>query len=144
MKLRFNEGAIVTFELVDGTSVSGKVIKVYDDEVELINQLKIVENDMGKYCSDRTLDGKEVRHVNRQLIKSWKYAKALRFSEGVPKDKKDFFSGADYSKSKVNMYEADGTCKGNGKWCGDIEEHYATNLIIPNADKAYNGFTRER
>ena len=73
MKLRFNEGAIVKFDLLNGESVAGKVRKVYDDEVEVVEQVKIVQQSSNKYMDDRTVDGKKVIHLNRQFIKSWKY-----------------------------------------------------------------------
>lgn len=58
MKLRFNLGAIIKFYLLDGTSESGKVINVYPDEVELLEQIKIVKKDNHSYYSDKTADGK--------------------------------------------------------------------------------------
>ena len=124
MKLRFNEGAIVNFDLVDGTSISGKVIKVYEDELEILEQLRI-ECGFFEYYPDRTRDGEEIIHLNRQLIKSWKYEKPSGFSGG----------DGNYSNAIVNIYASDGTFKGEGKWCGDIEEHYASALIVPNPQK---------
>ena len=130
MKLRFNEGAIVKFDLLDGESVAGKVLKVYDDEVEIVEQVKIVQQSSQKYFEDRSIDGKKVIHLNRQLVKSWKYIGPFESTVIVDESLTDWFTGADYNGEIINFY-VNGVCKGEGKWCGDIEEHYASPIIVP-------------
>lgn len=132
MKLRINEGAIVKFDLLNGESVAGKVRKVYDDEIEIVEQVKIVHQ------SDRTIDGKKVIHLNRQFVKSWEYVSPFEFTSSVEENLTDWFTGEDYKDSTINFY-VKGVCKGDGKWCGDIEEHYASPIIIPKEEDDDDG-----
>lgn len=128
MKLRFNLGAIVMFKLVDGSSVSGKVVKVYPDEVELLDQIKIVKKN-SSYYPDRTADGTTVTHLNRQLIKSWEYASALSFDSQVYEDEN--FNWGRYRFADLSIFNDyyGGECKGTGSWCGDIADD--VHILIP-------------
>ena len=131
MRLRFNLGAIVKFYLLDGTSESGKVINVYPDEVELLEQFKIVKRDHS-YDPCRTGDGTKVTHLNRQLIKSWEYASAMSFENRVYEDGSDFWNRYTFSElTTFNNYSEDGFCKGTGSWCGDIADEDVHILIPP-------------
>ena len=135
MKLRFNIGAIIRFNLANGKTISGKILNVYDDEVEILEQIKVVQADSRMYYPDRTLDGNTITHLNRQLIESWLYETPFAFSKSVAEDGRDWWTGLKYTTSAVNFYDPDGTFKGDGKWCGDIEEHYSSALAVFNVEK---------
>lgn len=144
MKLRFNLGAIIKFYLLDGTSELGKVINVYPDEVELLEQIKIVKKDNHFYYSDKTADGTTVTHLNRQLIKSWEYASAMSFESRVYEDGSDFWNSYKFSDlTSFNYYDADGSCKGTGSWCGDIADdiHIFIPINVNDSDGLEDGLT---
>lgn len=138
MKLRFNVGAIIEVTLygnVELETLSGKVIQVLDDEIQLIPQLRIKEDTLSifdEYKENYSADipGEPI-HLNRQLIKSWRYIKANELSsKGAVSKVKDRITGLSVDNLLLNQYDETGYCKGNGVYCGDIEEHYASPIII--------------
>ena len=85
MRLRFNLGAIVEIILFGeekSKTVTGKVVRVMDDEVQLCPQLRVKRerevsdwhfSEDPDYRQDISVDANDIIHLNRQLIKSWKY-----------------------------------------------------------------------
>ena len=131
MNLRLNQGAIVEFSLSGGdkpTTIVGKVVNVFPDEVELYPQLSIIKD--GNYLDYYTADDVSIVHLRRNLITHWKY---VPFSN-VPKSG---FIATDnshnyqehtkpYSEYTINKYE-NGFCKGNGPYLGNIKEYSPIN-----------------
>lgn len=133
MKLRFNKGAIVEICMYGSANlsyISGKVLEVFSDEVQIIPQLKVKKDETEweypweEYERYWTADVKdEVIHVNRQLIRSWKYIKATELGTLLEVNEK--------SECQLNQYDVEtGYCKGEGEYCGEIEEKYAAPVII--------------
>ena len=85
MRLRFNLGAIVEIILFGeekSKTVTGKVVSVMDDEVQICPQLRVKRerevsdwhfSEDPNYRQDISVDANDIIHLNRQLIKSWKY-----------------------------------------------------------------------
>ena len=143
MKLRFNEGAIIEITLYGSakkTCFFGKVVKVLEDEVQMIPQMRVLKEDNARnwlvfreyeefYSAD--VPG-EVIHINRQLIRSWRYIKPRDLDSRAVGKEKDTVTGLTVKDCMpLNQYnEKTGYCEGSGKYCGDIEEHYASPVII--------------
>ena len=133
MKLRFNVGAIVEITLYgvsEATTVTGRVVKVLEDEVQLCPQRRIIQ---AKSELEEVLDRQymplcsadvvgEIVHVNRQLIRSWKYVKSEEIKDSIRQN----------PSLKLNYYDKDngGYCEGSGEYCGNICEKYAMPVII--------------
>ena len=139
MKLRFNVGAIIEVTLygnAEQEKLCGKVINVLDDEIQLIPQLRIKEDMLSifdEYKENYSADvpGEPI-HLNRQLVKSWRYIKANELSsKGAICKAKDRITGLSVDDClPLNQYDDAGYCKGTGIYCGDIEEHYVSPIII--------------
>lgn len=133
MKLRFNVGAIVEITLYgasEATTVTGRVVKVLEDEVQICPQRRIIQakseleeildKQYMQFCSADA--DEEVIHVNRQLIRSWKYVKSEEIKDSIRQ----------YPGLRLNYYDKDngGYCEGSGEYCGNICEKYAMPVII--------------
>ena len=133
MKLRFNVGAIVEITLYgasEATTVTGRVVKVLEDEVQICPQRRIIQakseleeildKQYMQFCSADA--DEEVVHVNRQLIRRWKYVKSEEIKDSIRQ----------YPGLRLNYYDKDngGYCEGSGEYCGNICEKYAMPVII--------------
>lgn len=140
MYLRFCEGAIVkltVFGFATPVTIIGKVAKVLPDEVELISQLGVYrKNSRVGYSSETldyftTADSNEHRHINRQLIMDWCYAKVtdLDVSHNSIREENEsnfnfLFPGErekSFSSYTLNHFAPDGYHRGNGPYCGEIK-----------------------
>lgn len=140
MNLRFNEGAIVKLTLfgcATPVTIIGKVAKVLPDEVELISQLGVYrkasrdEHNFESLDYSTTADSDEHRHVNRQLILDWCYAKVTdldvsRNSIREGDEPLHHFLFPDehkkpFSSYTLNHFDPDGYHRGNGPYCGEIK-----------------------
>lgn len=139
MDLRFNEGAIVKLTLfgcATPVTIIGKVAKVLPDEVELISQLAVYRKasrdklDFESLDYSTTADSDEHRHVKRQLIMDWSYAKVrdLDVSHNSIHENENNcnFLFPDerekpFSSYTLNHFAPDGYHRGNGPYCGEIK-----------------------
>lgn len=136
MLLEFNEGAIVRLCLLgfsEPTIIVGKVIKVSQDTVELCRQLHVYRN--GNLDNSCSADSDSNIFVRRHLIQNWRYARIRdlhhcgHISDGpnpsfgaVRKDKP-------FESFTFNYYDKNGLIKGDGRYCGNIEESPSTITI---------------
>ena len=136
MRLRFNIGAVVELTVLGNRRTSrilGKVEKVFPDEVVIRVQRRIFSERKLKGSSMReilmeeyvTCDSKEVIHVNRQLIKTWRYANISEF-DAITQTPPVIRPGW----REMNGFDEYGFCKGKGAYCGDIEEKYDQPIVI--------------
>ena len=157
MNLRFNEGAIVMFTLfgcATPVTIIGKVAKVLPDEVELISQLGIYRKsskDMLTFESldyYTTADSDERRHVNRQLIQDWRYAKVTDLDVSRNSIYEDdellnllFPSEQEkpFSSYTLNHFDPDGYHRGNGPYCGEIKAAHSGITFTPPTATADDG-----
>ena len=144
MRLRFNLGAIVEIILFGeekSKTVTGKVVSVMDDEVQLCPQLRVKRetavsdwhfSEDPDYSDEISVDTKEVIHLNRQLIKSWRYVKIKELSKKDAVDEeKDMITGKGIEDFTQNEFDPEtGLCLGNGEYCGNIKEHYEMPIVI--------------
>ena len=139
MRLRFNEGAIVELTLLGNrrtSKITGKVEKVYPDEVEIRLQRRIIrERPVKPYKNMQeillnefsTCNTTEVVHVNRQLIKSWRYARIDEITDVF----KPIGIGSWIERwQDLNVFDQYGICKGKGKPCCGIVEKYDQPISI--------------
>lgn len=140
MKLRFNLGAIIELSMLPspGTQrVTGKVISVTADEVEVCPQFRVYRYVSGNDQLDTTVsaDAKFSVHIRRSLISYWKYATVFDLQDTgfTVKERSSllsFLSNVSIDDCTLNEYDSTGFCKGTGKYCGDIEEEDSTIIII--------------
>lgn len=144
MRLRFNLGAIVEIILFGeekSKTVTGKVVSVMDDEVQLCPQLRVKRerevsdwhfSEDPDYSDEISVDTKEVIHLNRQLIKSWKYVHINELNKkGAVNEEKDMITGKGIEDFTQNEFDPEtGLCLGNGEYCGNIKEHYEMPIVI--------------
>lgn len=144
MRLRFNLGAIVEITLFgeeNSTPITGKVVGVMDDEVQLCPQLRVKRerevsdrhfSEDPDYSDEISVDTKEVIHLNRQLIKSWKYVHINELNKkGAVNEEKDMITGKGIEDFTQNEFDPEtGLCLGNGEYCGNIKEHYEMPIVI--------------
>ena len=148
MKLRFNLGAIVELNLLpfpESQKITGKVISVTPDEVEVCPQLRVHRNIIEYDRLDTTVsaDAQYTIHIKRKLIAHWSYAKVVSLNNlGVSvKDKTSLFLGpydVTIDDCTLNHYDSNGFFKGHGPYCGDIEEEDSTIIIINPDIKNFN------
>ncbi len=143
MKLRFKKGAVVSLELI-GTGEpiikSGKVEDVLEDEVVLIEQVKIEseEDTFVPLCYDlsRSVDGKML-HINRALIAGWEYASW--YTATVAYHRK-----LDLSKATFTYYDKEGYCYGDGVDFSDIPDCVSSHFVIGASKDNSNGLELSR
>ena len=138
MKLRFNLGAIVELNLLtfpESQKITGKVISVTPDEVEVCPQLRVYRNIIEYDRLDTTVsaDAQYTIHIKRKLITHWSYAKVLSLNN-IGVSVKDIT----IEDCTLNRYDSTGFCKGTGEYCGDIEEEDSTIIIINPDIKNFN------
>ena len=78
MKLRFNVGAIVELSLLPNPSnqkITGKVINVTPDEIEVCPQLRVYRRNGNHDTLDSSVsaDATYTLHIRRSLISYWRY-----------------------------------------------------------------------
>ena len=144
MRLRFNLGAIVEIILFGeekSKTVTGKVVSVMDDEVQLCPQLRVKRerevsdwhfSEDPDYRQDISVDANDIIHLNRQLIKSWKYVHINELNKkGAVNEEKDMITGKGIEDFTQNDFDTEtGLCLGTGEYCGDIKEHYEMPIVI--------------
>lgn len=157
MNLRFNEGAIVkltVFGFATPVTVTGKVAKVLPDEVELISQLGVYrkhsrdENSFESLDYFTTADSEEHKHVNRQLILDWCYAKVADLDVSGNSIYEDNTSHhflfpsereKPFSSYTLNHFDHDGYHRGNGPYCGEIKAAHSGITFTPPTAVADDG-----
>lgn len=144
MRLRFNLGAIVEIILFGeekSKTVTGKVVSVMDDEVQLCPQLRVKRerevsdwhfSEDPDYRQDISVDANDIIHLNRQLIKSWKYVHINELNKkDAVNEEKDMITGKGIEDFTQNEFDTEtGLCIGNGEYCGNIKEHYEMPIVI--------------
>lgn len=139
MKLRFNLGAVVELSLLPDPSkqkISGKVISVTPDEIEVCPQLRVysASNSYGRLDTTISADTNYTIHIRRVLIAYWRYVDVLSLQDNGSIGSHSFLlphssSELTLENCTINHYSSDGFCKGNGEYCGEIEESGSTMII---------------
>lgn len=137
MKLRFNLGAIVELSLFPDPSrqkISGKVISVTPDEVEVCPQLRVYRPPYSKLDTTTSADVSYTFHIRRVLIAHWRYVNVPSLQDVGSVGGQKFSLPGDYEppleSCTINHYSRDGFCKGDGAYCGEIMESGSTMMII--------------
>ncbi len=139
MKLRFNLGAVVELSLLPDPSkqkISGKVISVTPDEVEVCPQLRVypATNPYGRLDTTISADVSYTFHIRRVLIAHWRYVNVPSLQDVGSVGGQKFSLPGDYEppleSCTINHYSRDGFCKGDGAYCGEIMESGSTMMII--------------
>ena len=139
MKLRFNLGAVVELSLLPDPSrqkISGKIVSVTPDEVEVCPQLRVYPdtNPLGGLDTTMSADATHTLHIRRVLIAYWRYVDVLSLQNDGSIGSHSFLQSLGSSEltlenCTINHYSSDGFCKGNGEYCGEIEESGSTMII---------------
>ena len=129
MRLRFNLGAIVEIILFGeekSKTVTGKVVSVMDDEVQICPQLRVKRerevsdwhfSEDPNYRQDISVDANDNIHLNRQ--------------KDAVNEEKDMITGKGIEDFTQNEFDTEtGLCLGTGEYCGDIKEHYEMPIVI--------------
>lgn len=142
MRLRFKEGAIVEIIMwgkskEDNTFI-GKVLDVKEDEVVMMPQARIIkgENEVAVWMPTETkkamlsVDIGDAIHVNRQLIKCWRYININELTEEIRfVNNKNKESGKSIEDYKLNSFDSLGYCKGKGEDFSCVLEGYTNGGI---------------
>lgn len=141
MKLRFNLGAVVELSLLPDPSkqkISGKVISVTPDEIEVCPQLRVysASNSYGRLDTTISADTNYTIHIRRVLIAHWRYVNVPSLQDVGSVGRQNFSLPGDYEppleSCTINHYSSDGFCKGDGAYCGEIME---SGLVVVTSQK---------